>query len=100
MTAPDPLSFAFSVGVLEESQRRERFPYEIELLGQTFAVFEGVFSPKYLPAADWFASHLPFRAVSPLSLFCSLTHSLPLLMALVPPKLPGRRIHTTPMLHV
>lgn len=59
MGSSPPFSFDFSVQVLEQSQKNERFPYEIELLGMRFDVFANVFSPKYLPAADWFATKLP-----------------------------------------
>lgn len=61
MDTSSQFSFEFSVEILDRSQKNEQFPYEIELLSKPFDVFENVFSPKYLPAADWFARKLPIH---------------------------------------
>lgn len=46
--------------ILEKSQR-ETEPYLVELLGQQFVVFPGVFSPKYLGSTRVFTESISYR---------------------------------------
>ena len=48
---------------LRKSQE-ECFPYEVDILGRQFLVFENVFSPKYLADAEVFCRIIPFQAGS------------------------------------
>jgi release factor glutamine methyltransferase len=43
------------------ASQAEQFPYEVEVVGHSFTVMEGVFSPRYYPETEFYATHLVRR---------------------------------------